>query len=35
MITNSEQSNEADKWHYTALKSGRIDYGLNHMKLHI
>ena len=29
MITNSEQSNEADKWHYTALKSGRIDYGLN------
>ena len=29
MITNSEQSDEADKWHYTALKSGRIDYGLN------
>ena len=25
MITNSEQSNEADKWHYVALKSVRTD----------
>ena len=29
MITNSEQNNDADKWHHTALKSGRIDDGLN------
>ena len=25
MITNSEQSNEADKWHYITLKSVRTD----------
>ena len=29
MITNSEQSNEADKWHYIALKSVRTDDGFN------
>ena len=29
MITNSEQSDDADKWHHAALKSGRIDDGLN------
>ena len=29
MITNSEQSNEVDKWHYVALKSVRTDDGFN------
>ena len=29
MITNSEQSNEADKWHYIALKSVCTDDGFN------
>ena len=29
MITNSEQSNEADKWHYVALKSVRTDDWFN------
>ena len=29
MITNSEQSNKADKWHYIALKSVRTDDGFN------
>ena len=29
MITNSEQSNETDKWHYIALKSVRTDDGFN------
>ena len=29
MITNSEQSNEADKWHYIALKSAHADEGFN------
>ena len=29
MITNSEQSNEADKWHYIALKSVLTDDGFN------
>ena len=30
MITNCEQSDEADKWHYIALKSVRTDDGFNH-----
>ena len=30
MITNGEQSDEADKWHYIALKSVRTDDGFNH-----
>ena len=29
MITNSEQKDDADKWHHTALRSGRIDDRLN------
>ena len=29
MITNSEQSNEADKWYHIALKSVRTDDGFN------
>ena len=29
MITNSEQSDEADKWYYIALKSVRTDDGFN------
>ena len=29
MINNSEQRDDADKWHHAALKSGRIDDGLN------
>ena len=29
MITNGEQSDEADKWHYIALKSVRTDDGFN------
>ena len=29
MITNSEQSDEVDKWHYIALKRVRTDYGFN------
>ena len=29
MITNGEQSNETDKWHYIALKSVRTDDGFN------
>ena len=29
MITDGEQSNEADKWHYIALKSARTDDGFN------
>ena len=29
MITNSEQSDEADKWHFIALKSVRTDDGFN------
>ena len=29
MITNGEQSNEADKWHYIALKNVRTEDGLN------
>ena len=29
IITNREQSNEADKWHYIALKSVRTDDGFN------
>ena len=30
MITNGEQSDEADKWHYIALKSVRTDDGFKH-----
>ena len=30
MITNCEQSDEADKWHYIALKSAHTDDGFNH-----
>ena len=30
MITNGKQSDEADKWHYIALKSVRTDDGFNH-----
>ena len=30
MINNSEQSDEADKWHYIALKSARTNDGFNH-----
>ena len=30
LITNSEQSNEAYKWHYIALKSIHTDDGFNH-----
>ena len=29
IITNSEQSNEADQWHYIAVKSVRTDDGFN------
>ena len=29
MITNSDQSNEADKWYHIALKSVRTDDGFN------
>ena len=29
MITNGEQSDKADKWNYTALKSVRRDDGFN------
>ena len=29
MITNGKQSDEVDKWHYTALKSVRTDDGFN------
>ena len=29
MINNSEQSDEADKWHYIALKSARTNDGFN------
>ena len=29
IITNGEQSNKADKWHYIALKSLRTDDGFN------
>ena len=29
MITNGEQINEADKWHYIALKSECTDDGFN------
>ena len=29
MITNSEQSDEVDKWHYIALKRVRTDDGFN------
>ena len=29
IITNSEQNNEADQWHYIALKSVRTDDGFN------
>ena len=29
MITDSEQSDEADKWHYVALKSVRTNDGFN------
>ena len=30
MITNSEQIDEAEKWHYIALKSVRTADGFNH-----
>ena len=30
MITNCEQSDEADKWHYIASKSAHTDDGFNH-----
>ena len=30
MITNCEQSDEADKWHHIALKSAHTDDGFNH-----
>ena len=29
MITNGEQINEANKWHYFALKILHTDYGFN------
>ena len=29
MITNGEQSEEVNKWHYIALKSVRTDDGFN------
>ena len=32
MITNSEQSDETDKWHYTASKSALSDDGFNRPK---
>ena len=32
MITNGEQSDEADKWHYIALKSVRTDDRFNRPK---
>ena len=31
MITKDEQSDEADKWHYIALKSIRTDDGFNRL----